>query len=111
MLDSQINSEFYIDIEKTIIDKMKYTKIYRIKGNCFVKEPENFKSENHTDEDFDHKVLLYYVNTNNGYTLLADKIKIDSVANRALLFDGNIPHRAVSQTNTKIRLNINVTYE
>tara|TARA_E500000305_G_scaffold92174_1_gene80130 strand:- start:2845 stop:3330 length:486 start_codon:yes stop_codon:yes gene_type:complete len=111
MLEEQINSEFYKDIEKTIISKLDYNKIYRVKANCFVKEPKNFKSEKHVDEDFDHKVLIYYLNTNNGHTLLEDKVKIDSINNRALFFNGSIKHSAVSQTDTKIRLNINITYD
>lgn len=111
VLDQKINSEFYGDIEKIILSKINYNKIYRIKANCYVKEPKNFKSEKHTDENFEHKVLIYSLNTNNGYTLLDEKVKIDSIKNRALFFNGLIEHRAVSQTDTKIRLNINITYD
>ena len=87
--------------------------VHRVKVNLFVKEKENLPSKKHTDEAFPHKVALYYVNTNNGYTLLygdKENIKIPSIQNNMLILDGSIPHSAVSQTDTKIRMGVNITY-
>jgi len=91
-------------------NNLKRIEVTRVKANLFVKEKENLASKKHVDEHFPHKVALYYVNTNDGYTLLDEKIKIPSIQNNLLIMDGSIPHSAVSQTDTKIRLGININY-
>ena len=110
-----INSSYFYNLISPIIyyfekNNFKINKLIRVKGNLFVKENKNFKSFNHVDAEEKHFVLLYYANTNNGYTLLNDKVKIPSIKNTAVVFDGSIQHRAVSQTDTKIRTNININY-
>ena len=66
----------------------------------------------HTDYTFEkHTTLVYSVNTNNGYTEFKDGTKIPSVAKQLLIFDGNIPHRSVGQTDTNNRINLNINLE
>ena len=113
-MENKINSDYY-DVIKPILNfiPIKYNQLLRIKSNCFVREVKNFKSLKHIDDDKSHKVFLYYVNTNNGYTILHHKnkkIKIPSIENTAVAFDGHIQHQAVSQTDTKIRINININH-
>jgi hypothetical protein len=70
------------------------------------------------DEDgnlIDHTVLIYYVNTNNGYTRLGRKdseesITINCVKNRLLKFDGSIYHNSATATDVNLRcvLNFNI---
>lgn len=110
--DSQINSPHFDFIARPLIDLIpsKKFEVIRVKCNLFVRENKNYESDLHVDDHDPHKVLLYYVNSNNGYTSLKDKVKIPSVENSALFMDGGIPHRAVSQTDTKIRMNINIVY-
>ena len=48
------------------------------------------------------------LNTNNGKTILNDEVEIDSIANRLLVFDGDIPHCSTTCTDEKVRLNVNV---
>lgn len=82
--------------------------------NCFIKQTTPIKTGIHTDHPFEHQVLLYSVNTNNGYTILdpnGKNIKIPSVANQAVIFNGGIEHRAVTQTDENIRVNINITFK
>ena len=89
------------------------TSLIRIKYNCFIKQPTHIKTGTHIDYNFPHQVLLYSVNSNNGYTILDPRgknIKIPSVANQALIFDGLIEHQAVTQTDENIRVNINICY-
>jgi hypothetical protein len=63
----------------------------------------------HRDFDEPHTVALYSLNNNNGFTYFEDtKEKIPSVENQLFLFDGLRRHCSVSQTNTKIRANINI---
>jgi hypothetical protein len=56
-----------------------------------------------------YKTGILYLNTNNGYTLFEDGTKVESVANRFVMFDGDMQHCGVSQTdvNERICLNIN----
>lgn len=91
----------------------KITYPTRVKVNCFVKQSNHIYSSPHRDQDFPHKTLLYSVNTNNGFTVLdpnGENLKIPSVANQALFFDGGIEHQAVTQTDENIRVNININY-
>ena len=55
-------------------------------------------------------IAIYYVNTNNGYTEFEDGTKINSVADRLVIFKNNIKHRGVSQTDTKERIVINFNF-
>ena len=55
-------------------------------------------------------IAIYYVNTNNGYTEFEDGTKIDSIADRLVIFKNDIKHRGVSQTNTKQRIVINFNF-
>ena len=43
-------------------------------------------------------------------TLIFDGTKIDSIANRALLFDPSKLHSSTSCTDDKVRLNMNINY-
>ena len=70
------------------------------------------KSGWHRDQTYKSKVLIYYFNTNNGCTEFQKGEKIDSVQDRLITFDGvEDIHRSVSQTDTKMRLVLNVNYE
>ena len=55
--------------------------------------------------------MLYSINTNNGFTLFENGDKVLSKENRAIIFDGKIKHKSVSQTDKKVRINININYE
>ena len=56
------------------------------------------------------KILLYYINTNNGGTEFANGDFAKSVANRAVIVDGDIEHQTVGQTDTDVRIIININY-
>ena len=57
-----------------------------------------------------HKTGIFSINTCNGYTKLEDGTKIDSVANRMLLFDASRPHTPSTTTDQTVRVNINFNY-
>ena len=64
----------------------------------------------HVDYPYSHKAAIFYINTCDGYTKLEDGTKIDSVANRMLLFDASKPHTPSDCTNQSVRVNINFNY-
>ena len=85
----------------------------RVQVNCFIKQPHHIPTYPHRDQPGPHNVLLYSINTNNGYTILDPKgenIKIPSKANQALFFDGSIEHQAVTQTDKNVRINVNINF-
>jgi hypothetical protein len=110
-------SPHYNLIANYMLSKLpKVTSVIRIKANLNpYTGKQNFKSMFHTDQPFlKHKEViksaLYYLNTNNGYTLFKDGTKIESVANRIIIFPEHLKHTGVESTNTKQRLVINFNY-
>ena len=91
-----------------ILDKIKYQNILRIRSSLYprrdVQKPDPF----HIDYDFPHKVCIFYVNTNNGYTMFENGEKIPSVENQLATFDGNEKHCSVVQTDTSARYIVNI---
>ena len=53
---------------------------------------------------------IFYVNNNDGYTLLEDGTKIESVANRFVSFSAETNHSGTSCTNTNRRVVLNLNY-
>ena len=67
------------------------------------------KYEEHVDQTFKCKVALYYINDNNGYTMIGDK-KVESKSNRMVLFNSNQKHYGTNSTNFNNRIVINFNY-
>ena len=107
-MDGQ-ESLFY-HILKPLLFKLQVNKVIRIKGNLYPNVDELYQDEMHQDFEFEHLGALYYVNTNNGFTVLENGTKIESVANRVLLFDSSRPHSSTRCTDQKVRVNINLNY-
>ena len=106
--DNEISSPFFKSL-KPLIDKLNSRALVRIKANLNPITQELIKSKSHTDQDFECKVAIYYLNTNNGYTMLEDK-KVESKANRMVLFDSSIFHYGTNSTNCNNRMVINFNY-
>ena len=109
--EGEINSKFYDNIAFPILNKLQSNKIFRVKCNLYPKQNKGITKGFHTDMEQEHKVLLYYVNTNDGFTLFENGDIVPSIKNTALLFNGNLKHMAVLQTDKKVRINININYK
>jgi len=48
------------------------------------------------------------MNTNNGFTYFKNGDKVPSVENQMLIFDGQLQHCSVAQTDERHRININI---
>ena len=53
---------------------------------------------------------IFYVNTNNGLTVLDNGTEVESVSNRLLLFNGASMDHSTSCTDKKRRVNINFNF-
>ena len=82
----------------------------RIKANLFPNTHTLHEHPMHTDYDYCHSGAVFSLNTCDGYTKLKDGTKIDSVANRILLFDASEEHCSTTTTNVFARININMNY-
>jgi hypothetical protein len=107
--EGKINSDFYKELEP-LIDQLKVTSLLRIKANLYPNLNKEIVNLSHVDSPTSHKGAILYINTNNGYTILDNSIKIDSVENRILLFDPSVPHQSTHCTDEKCRININFNY-
>jgi hypothetical protein len=95
-----------------IIQKERMCSIARIKANCVIKTPEviEFTQGFHTDFNSDLMTGIYYINSNDGYTLFEDGTKCESVANRFCRFPARTKHTGTTCTNTNRRLVLNFNY-
>ena len=85
--------------------------LYDARANLFTVRDEPIEYGWHVDTDIDNfKTLLYYINTNNGGTAFETGEFVKSEQNTAVVVDGNIPHQSVGQTDTNVRLLININY-
>lgn len=106
--DGQPRSHFFNQILMPILGKLQFEELLRCRSNGYTRKSKQKAHDFHIDSKEPHTVVLYSVNTNNGYTLFKDGTKQQSIENTALIFDGNLEHASVPQTDEKFRININL---
>lgn len=87
--------------------------LIRIKANLYPCTPQSYTHGYHTDYNFSSFSAIYYINTNNGYTLIKnndDIIKIDSIENRLLVMTSDLLHSSTTCTDEKMRCTVNINY-
>jgi len=94
---------------KPLIENLKIKSLIRVKANLYPICNKIFIPDLHVDQYFNCKVAIFYVNTNNGYTMLESN-KIKSVENTILLFESSKKHYGTSSTDTQSRITINFNY-
>jgi len=85
-------------------------KVFRIKANLYPNVGKYKENRPHVDFPFTHRGAIFYINTNDGYTILDDGTKIESKENRLLLFNSEKPHSSTHCTDKKARININFNF-
>ncbi len=101
-------SSFYYVIND-LLKKLKFKYLIRAKINL---NPYSEKlSEGYFHIDVPNCVTaIFYLNTNNGYTLFENNKKVNSKKNRLVVFDSNLKHKGTNTTNKKFRSVINLNY-
>ena len=98
-------------ILEPILIKLNPSAIMRIKGNLVPRADKIIEHGFHTDiSHFKGKTAVYYINSNNGFTVFDDGSKIESLANRMVIFDSTIKHTGTSCTDARNRCVINFNY-
>ena len=105
----EIQSGFFKHLSD-VIDKLQIKSLIRIKANLYPKTDKIIEHDFHADFDFSHKSGLYSLNTNNGCTIMEDGEKIESVANRMIIFDASKLHKSTTCTDENFRANIVFNY-
>ena len=110
--NEKIESDFFEPFIVPILKKLNYTKVIQVRANLSLKKEKSFQSNFHKDYDFNCNTAILYINTCNGYTILSNinKIKINSEENKMLIFNSQIEHAGVSQTDCERRIIINFNY-
>jgi len=107
---SGFHTEPQAQIFAPILNLLECRAMMRIKGNLYPSTETIIHHDNHTDYEFSHRGAIFYLNTNNGLTVLEDTIEIKSIENRILLFDPSVPHNSTTCTDDKCRVNINFNF-
>jgi hypothetical protein len=111
-IKNKIHSPIYEKYMIDILDKLECKALSSIRINLLTNKGNSLFSDWHTDIKDPCKTAILYINNNNGHTLLDKEknIKVESKENRILIFDSQIKHCAVSQTDTDRRVVINFNY-
>ena len=93
-----------------LLDKLECNSLVRIKANLYPSTETIAHHDSHTDFCFPHKGALFYLNNNNGLTVLDDGTEVESKENRLLIFDPSKPHNSTTCTDDKCRVNVNFNF-
>ena len=102
-------SPFYSNL-MPLLDRLDVKHLIRMKANFYPNTERLQEHPMHVDMEFSHSGAILSLNTCDGYTKLKDGTKIDSVANRVLLFDGNKEYCSTNATNVFARFNFSINY-
>ena len=100
----------YQQLMLPILEKLNPRALIRIKANLSLATDKIIEGRWHTDFQFECRTAVYYVNTNNGFTKFRSNHKVESVANRLVVFDSHDLHTGATATDTKARCVINLNY-
>ena len=103
-----VMSEFF-PLWKPVIHKLECKALMRVKGNLYPRHPKVISHNFHEDFPFKHKGCLFFMNSNNGPTVI-EKKSILPKENRAVLFDPSLPHRSSLCSDQQTRVTINFNY-
>lgn len=106
--DNYINSKFFSCLDP-IIKKLNPLSLIHIKANLNTITHKLIEFGKHKDQNFKCKAALYYLNDNDGYTVIGNR-KVESKGNRIVLFDANKEHYGTNSTNCNNRMVINFNY-
>ena len=103
--------------KEPVLQKLKVKEVIRIKANLVPRTSRIHRFEKHTDQDFNCKGAILYINSNNGCTIFEEGRRdgsskhVTSKENRIVLFNANKNHQGTTCTNEKIRVLINFNYQ
>ncbi len=106
---ANLNTEF-LNVVLPIVAKIQPTILIRIKANLYPNIGKQVHHSSHKDYTFPHQGAIFYINENNGPTVLDGVTEIIPKENRILFFDPSELHHSVTCTDQNIRINLNFNY-
>lgn len=102
-------SEFYNDLVP-IMKKIEVLGLVEIRSNMYFGDVylKSYKKEK--NYNFSVGTAIYYLNSNDGYTLLQDGTKIESRENRIVLFEEDSFYYETNCTDNTCRVNVTFNY-
>ena len=109
----------YFDNVIPFLTKLDARALVRCKVNSICRAEEIVVHGFHTDMEYpeEHstgldgmKTAILYLNTNNGFTCFEDGTKVESIANRCVIFPAHYKHSGTTCTDVHRRLALNVVY-
>ena len=102
----------YFDVLNPIIEKLNSRVMIRIKANLRAGALAHSEPRYHIDiNEIKGKTAIFYVNSNNGYTIFKDtQQKVESVENRLVIFPTQTKHSGIICTDQPSRVVINFNY-
>ena len=107
---SGFHTEPQAQIFTPLLNIMECNAVMRIKANLYPSTETIIHHGIHCDYEFPHRGAIFYINTNNGLTVLEDGTEVQSIENRLLLFDASKPHHSTSCSDDKCRVNVNFNF-
>jgi hypothetical protein len=103
------------EILDDLLEKIDPTVLVRIKANLNPVTDEIIEHGFHIDIQPGQMAnitttAIFYLNTNNGYTLFEDGTRISNIANRFVSFPGYMRHTGTTCTDQRYRLILNMNY-
>jgi hypothetical protein len=92
-----------------LLDKLAPLALLKAKVNRTARSEQHIEYGLHVDtRRRGASTAIFYLNTNNGYTLFGDGSKVASVENRIVIFDASTLHTGASCTDAPHRLVLNI---
>ena len=102
-------SDLYMRLGVKKLLRSKINLLYRTK-NIHEFKPFHIDIESNWLGNQQWTTAIFYINTNDGYTVFEDGTKINSVANRICIFPHWMKHSGTTCTNTNRRIALNLNF-
>ena len=105
-----ISEDFYLI--SPLLDAINIAALIRVKANLNTRTSKIIEHGYHIDQNFAHALSgIFYLNTCDGYTAFEESgRRVESVANRMLIFDNTLMHTGTTTTNCDRRVVININF-
>lgn len=107
---NKFHADEFCPVFAPVLNKIDVKALMRVKGNLYTSTEKLIHHNNHGDFPFEHRGAIFYLNTNDGLTVLEDGTEVQSVENRLLLFDPSKSHHSTTCTDSQCRININFNF-
>jgi hypothetical protein len=108
--DNNITSHAF-KLVQPVIQKLEGKAIIRIRANLDIRNPKIYQCSYHTDYPFECKTAILYMTDCNGGTQFKNpNKKVLCKENQIVIFDSQTQHSAITQTDAKQKIVLNINY-